>query len=133
MMCKSNCNATLSGYGGLDAPMPQACLMLGIPVLDTTAISDNLIMQSISFPMATNGQPDESPWGSMSYAPLDYVAGLYAAIGATVYNLEISRPNVAKLRRNTDREDDCLIGYLTGDQERLGKGIIGAFSETIAK
>lgn len=80
--------ARLSHYGGLDEPIPQCCLLLHIPIIDTTTIPDDRITETIRFPMAAfEGECDEPPYNSLSFAPLDHVASLYKGLGATLYNL----------------------------------------------
>lgn len=82
--------ARIEHYGGLDQPIPQACLLLGIPIIDRTTIPDDSVIGTLRFPMiGFAGHIDPEPWGSMSYAPLDYVARLYQGLGATVYNKEL--------------------------------------------
>ena len=76
----------VSSYGNMDSTYPQACLIMGIAVIDTTTITDSEISQSILFPMAAI-TPDDPPWRSCSYAPLNVVAALYAALGATLHNI----------------------------------------------
>ena len=78
---------------GLDAAIPQACLLLGIPVLDTTTIPDERIGEVINFPMP-NPVPNPEPeggYGPFDHAPFDHVARLYIALGATVYNADTTK------------------------------------------
>jgi len=81
----------LQGHGcGLDDAIPQACLLLGIPVLDTTTIHDARLDETLSIPIA-NTDPDPEPeggYGPWDYAPFEVVARLYATLGATIYNID---------------------------------------------
>ena len=84
----------LSGYeSDIDFPIAQACILLGIPILDSTTIPDERILETIRMPMAApEGEADAEPEGgyhSFSLAPFPVVARMYVAIGATVYNLDI--------------------------------------------
>jgi len=81
-------HSTLSHYGGLDAAMVQACIKVGIPVIDTLTIPDKDIAQTIKLPIIHLGKCDKPPYGSMSYAPLNHVLPLYRELGATIYNWE---------------------------------------------
>jgi hypothetical protein len=72
--------------GTMESEYPRACLILGIQVIDTTTIPDSEITATPMFPMASM-TPDDPPWGSCSYAPVAVVAALYAALGATLYNI----------------------------------------------
>ena len=78
-------------YPGLDQPMMRCCLKLGIPVCDTTTVPESNVIDIIRLPMASpNPDPEpESGYGSMSFAPVSYVFGLYQKLGATIYNLEV--------------------------------------------
>ena len=84
----------LSGYDrDVNFPIAQACMLLGIPILDSTTIPDERILETIRMPMpAPEGEADAEPEGgyhSLSLAPFSVVARMYAAIGATVYNIEL--------------------------------------------
>ncbi len=78
-------NRTVSHYGGIDAPTPQACLLLGIPILDSTTIPDDRLLDLIRLPMVGIQRRDPRPWGAMSCAPFGYVAARQVALGATLY------------------------------------------------
>lgn len=79
---------TLSG--GANDYYREVARLLGIPLIDSTTVPDKAIWETVSFPMVAVGRaPDPGPWHGFSYAPLDYVAGLYLALGATVENLKI--------------------------------------------
>jgi hypothetical protein len=78
---------SVSCFGGLDSEYPQACLIMGIQLIDTTTVPDSEIMKSCLFPMASM-IPDEPPWGSCSYAPVAVVAALYEVLGATLHNIK---------------------------------------------
>ena len=76
----------------VNRPIVQCCIRLGIPACDSTTIPDDLIVETIGFPMASV-DPDPEPvngYGSMSFAPVEYVFRLYEKLGATVYNLEVT-------------------------------------------
>ena len=84
----------LSGYdGGIDFPIAQACVLLGIPILDSTTIPDERILETLRLPMPVpEGEEDAEPEGgyhSFSLAPFSVVARMYAALGATVYNIKL--------------------------------------------
>lgn len=78
-------------YPGLDQPMMRCCLRLGIPVCDFTTIPESATIELIRLPMPSlHPDPEpESGYGSMSYAPVSHVFGLYQELGATIYNLEV--------------------------------------------
>ena len=80
------CHSRLEHYGGIDADMVRACIKVGIPVIDTLTIPDQDIAKTINLPMITLAHWDNSPYNSISYAPLAYVLPLYQALGATIYN-----------------------------------------------
>jgi hypothetical protein len=79
-------NHRLSHYGGIERPISQCCLILGIPIIDSTVVNDKDIFRSIKFPMVGILKPTPPPFDSLSYAPLEYVANLYKEIGANLYN-----------------------------------------------
>jgi hypothetical protein len=80
-------NGTLSGYGGIDSPEMQACLMLGIPIVNTRDADISVAYLACKMPIIAVGKaPDAPPWHGMSYAPLDYVFGKLSEAGALVYN-----------------------------------------------
>lgn len=88
--CHYKPNAKYQGYGNFDnVSFLRAALLLGIPIIDSTVVPDNKIIETICFPMAAfPEQCDEPPYHSMSYAPLDYVVECYRALGAAIYNWE---------------------------------------------
>jgi hypothetical protein len=72
-------------------PMMRACVLVGIPVCDSSTISDDDIYKVIKFPMPSvhpDPRPVNGEYRSMDYAPVMYVFTLYEALGATVYNWE---------------------------------------------
>jgi hypothetical protein len=81
----------LEGYGRIDEPMLQACIMLGVPVCDTTTIPDDDIILTLYFPMPAHpdstilGDPDN--YGMLDYAPFTTWFRLCQKIGATLYNM----------------------------------------------
>lgn len=77
---------TVSHYGGIEQATCQACLRLGIPIVDTTSVPDEIVWELVKLPMVARGEPDPEPWGSMSYAPLSYYAHKARGLGATIYN-----------------------------------------------
>ena len=84
----------LSGYeSDIDFPIAQACILLGIPILDSTTIPDERILETIHLPMAVpEGEAEAEPEGgyrSFSCAPFPVIARMYAGLGATVYNIEL--------------------------------------------
>ncbi len=73
------------------AILKPACIAAGLPVIDSRCIDDkpDLWLLAVDVPMVAVGRDvSPTPWkGSVSYAPLEYVAGLYRAAGAEVCNL----------------------------------------------
>jgi hypothetical protein len=70
-------------------PMMRACVLVGIPVMDSSTIPDELICDTIKFPMPSihpDPRPVNGEYRSMDFAPAMYVFMLYEALGATVYN-----------------------------------------------
>jgi len=76
----------LEHCGGINAEMVQACIKVGVPVINTLTISDRDISETIGLSMIHLGKCGNPPYNSMSYAPLAYVLPLYRALGATIYN-----------------------------------------------
>ena len=78
-----------SPYPGIEQPFPQCCLLLGIPIIDSTTIPAETICQVLRFPIASTHPDPEPPDGyhPLSHAPLKHVARLYRDLGATIYNL----------------------------------------------
>jgi hypothetical protein len=85
---------------GLDAAIPQACLLLGIPILDSSTIPDERICKVLNFPMANPFPNPEPPggYGPFDHAPFEYVARLYVELGATVYNLSVVESSTGATR-----------------------------------
>ncbi len=80
-----------SHYPGIEQPFPQCCLLLGIPIIDTTTIPDRDLGQTLRFPIA-NIHPDPEPPGgyrALDHAPIAHVARLYRDLGATIHNLTL--------------------------------------------
>ena len=82
---------TLNHYGGIEADLPQICKLLNIVIIDSTTIADDLIIKTISFPLVGIGRDDSRPNDPMPYAPLADVAQRYKNLGATIYNLEVTK------------------------------------------
>lgn len=78
-------NRRVEHYGGITAPTPRACLLLGIPVLDSTTVPDDRLADLIRLPMVGIQRTSARPWGSLSFAPFGYVAARQVALGATLY------------------------------------------------
>ncbi|MBC8248111.1 MAG: hypothetical protein H8E90_00400 [Anaerolineales bacterium] len=76
-----------SSRSGLDGPIPQACLLLGIPVIDLTTIPEDRIRAVLRLPSPDLLYDPEPPGGyrSFHHAPFDYVTRLYIDLGATLY------------------------------------------------
>ncbi len=77
---------------GCNVPvLKAACIAAGLPVIDSRCIDDEpgLWLLAVDVPMVAVGRDaSPAPWkGAVSYAPLQYVAGLYRAAGAEVYNM----------------------------------------------
>jgi len=75
---------------GLDDAIPQACLLLGIPVIDLTTIPEDRIKEVFKLPSPDLLYDPEPEGGYRSYqhAPFEYVAQRYVALGATLYTAE---------------------------------------------
>jgi hypothetical protein len=84
---------SIQGYGGLEQPIPLLAILLGVPVINTRTIPDEVIDQVIAFPMARAGCQQYGPFTAWDYAPLAYVARLYQALGATLYNFPTVESN----------------------------------------
>jgi len=81
-------NRLESRGGTLEDAIPQACLLLGIPILDTTTIPDRLLVEAIRLPTPRVGidpTHDAADWAE-DYASFQAVAPMYAQFGAKVYN-----------------------------------------------
>ena len=76
-----------SSCPGLDTPICQACLLLGIPVMDLTTINEDNIREVLKLPSPDLLYDPEPVGGYRSYqhAPFEYVAQRYVALGATLY------------------------------------------------
>lgn len=85
-------NDTLSGYGGIDSRIPQACILAGVPTIDTSVIPYPEILDSVRFPMiaVSPQEVDERPWSSLSYAPFLEIAFRYHSLGAKLYNVGLT-------------------------------------------
>lgn len=82
-----------TGGGGLQSPMIQACIRIGIPVIDMTGVDDHF--KVVSIPLVGLAPEKRAirrstglPYLSNSYAPLDYVVEKYKEVGAKIYNEE---------------------------------------------
>jgi hypothetical protein len=79
--------------GGDNTYYRELGLHVGLPIIDSTTITNDAIYETVSLPMVAVGRgPDPKPetgYGALDYAPLEYVAGLYLALGATIHNLQI--------------------------------------------
>ena len=82
-----------SSCTGLDTPICQACLLLGIPVIDLTTIPEDRIKEVLKLPTPDILYDPEPPGGYRSYqhAPFEYVAQRYVALGATLHAPHESR------------------------------------------
>jgi len=72
---------------GLDDAISQACLLLGIPIIDLTTIPEDRINEVLKLPspdLLYDPEP-EGGYGSHQHAPFEYVAQRYVALGATLY------------------------------------------------
>jgi hypothetical protein len=92
-------NSRLSGhYPDLNA-VPRLAARVGLPVLDSRSIPEDLLIQALHIPLvATEGQADSPPWNWLSKAPLAYVAAEYKKLGATVWNV----PGVSEAQQLVD-------------------------------
>ena len=75
----------LEGHGGIGDAIPQACLLVGIPVLDTTTVPDENLLPLLRLPMIGIQRCDPEPWSSTSFAPFARVVPRYVALGATLH------------------------------------------------
>jgi len=83
---------TLKGYGDVNDTIPQCALLLGLPIVDSTTISDEKITNTLGLPFPQVGAvpcSDAAGYGSFDPAPIEDVASLYRDLGATVYNLAL--------------------------------------------
>jgi len=79
-----------NSFPGLDAAMTQACLLLGIPIIDLTTIPDDRIKDIFKLPtpdLLYDPEPEEG-YHACQHAPFEYVAPRYVALGATTYNID---------------------------------------------
>jgi len=75
---------------GLDDAIPQACLLLGIPVIDLTTIPEDRINEVFKLPspdLLYDPEP-EGGYHPFQHAPFEYLAPRYVALGATAYNID---------------------------------------------
>lgn len=117
-------SSTLSGYGFTTEELAEID-RLGIPFVDSRSIPDDLICQTISFPMYP-GKPDQAenaPWGGFSYAPIDVCAWLYQSLGATVRNITPRAPLESELRNCSSAEVKAFRGYTSGNTAMLAEGM----------
>lgn len=80
----------MSGYEQKieNSAMIQVCIILGIPVCDSTKIPDDKIINVIRFPMASGKDTEQKDkYYSMDYAPFPIVFQMYQELGAELYNL----------------------------------------------
>ena len=79
-----------SSCPGLDTPICQACLLLGIPVIDLTTIPKDRIKEVFKLPSPDLLYDPEPPGGyrSFQHAPSEHVVPRYIALGATLYAAE---------------------------------------------
>ena len=113
-----------SGYAITDEEIDEIN-RLKIPFVDSTTVPEELIFNSVSFPMYP-GKPDNDepgPWGSLSFAPISVVAALYARIGAVVKNIDIAELSEDMFRQNSVKELMAIRGWTTGNAEMLGKAM----------
>ncbi len=90
---------------GLDGPIPQACLLLGIPVIDLTTIPEDRIREVLKLPSPDLLYDPEPPGGyrSFHHAPFDYVARLYIKLGATLYQQDTAPWTLEKIHCKEDQ------------------------------
>jgi hypothetical protein len=119
---KPDGSCRLSSYG---RTYVDEAIKAGIPVIDTTAVSDDRIFDSLKFPMVPDkpGREHAGPWTGMSFAPIPVLAALYKNIGATVHNVEPDFEGAKNVRGFTIKEMACLVGYETGDSTMLMAGM----------
>lgn len=90
---------------GLDDAIPQACLLLGIPVIDLTTIPEDCICEVLRLPSPDLLYDPEPPGGyrSFHHAPFDYVARLYIELGATLYQQDTASWTLEKRHLKEDQ------------------------------
>ena len=83
----------VQGYESSNGPTVQAAIRLGVPVIDTTTVSDRACYDLIALPMPAESdeKADSGELHGMSYCTLAYYAGLAAALGATVHNVAVDK------------------------------------------
>jgi hypothetical protein len=81
--------STLSGYACED--IKRVCIARGLPVIDSRMVPFPAVWDlAVKGPMIAVGrEPHAAPWGALSYAPLQAVAGAYHAAGAEVFNIDL--------------------------------------------
>ena len=115
-------SASTQGYEqNLEGTTGKCCLLLGIPIIDSTTIPDSIIAQTCSLPMGKRNLEmcDAPPWGGMSFAPLPVVAAAYEALGATLYNIEPDREALKHLRGFKAWEAKAIRSFSSGDEGGL--------------
>jgi len=97
-------NRLTSRYHSIEDAIPQACLLLGIPVLDTTTVPDDRVHEMGDLPMPS-AHPDQEPedgYRAWDHAPFAVVVSQYVALGATVYNFDLDSHAGAEAERAAD-------------------------------
>lgn len=119
-----NCQSTLQGYG-LDDDERAQIIASGVPFVDTRGVSQDRLLVTISFPMASErfNERDVDPGidrGSLSRCSLHFACKLYEAIGARVYNIPAETIPGERLANNK-RHNELFTAYVRGDEQRLGQ------------
>jgi hypothetical protein len=82
-----------SGYGADTSGTVRAARRLGVPVIDSRTVPDDLIGLTLPAPIPAHpdmDEPDAPPWGSFAKAPLPVIEALYHRMGATLDNVDPS-------------------------------------------
>lgn len=119
-----NCQSTLQGYGLTDQERAEI-IASGVPFVDTRNVSQDRLLVTISFPLASArfDERDVDPGtdrGSLSRCSLRFACKLYEAIGARVYNIPAETIPGERLANNK-RHNELFTAYVRGDEQRLGQ------------
>lgn len=114
-------NCTISGYEDANGPTAQICRKLNIPIINTTTIPDKIVILATKLPLVAVGdKPENPPYGSLSYAPLPVVAGMYAQLGATIENLDFVANAMSQLTIKP-QHDKLIQAFASGNELELAK------------
>lgn len=118
-------SSKLSGYGLNESQLSEID-RLGIPLIDSRGVPDTRIYDTVSFPIPPSrpDQFDAAPWGPLSTAPIEVIAGLYASIGATVRNITPAGPDVLSQVRGWNRKESlAYVGWVSNRPDMVGQAM----------